>query len=284
MQILSKAQIDFFFREGYVIVKDVYSKEEIEYLRNFFKEKFEINFWKISEYNSPTIINDIYRHFPELVEIIFKPVYIDAVKNIFETNLICIPECCIHHNRFYDWHRDTTLLESTGEKRHRLGTNYLVQSCVYLQDNSPEGGGLTLVPGSQNKPDRFIKMIYGNYINRVYYKILKVFHRSTFHLIEKFENPIDIPTKAGDVLIFNNQLDHRATFLRGKNSKPVHSSKEKFAIFNTFCNHSTLASLYLQSLKVPEEDYAKFLRQSSLAPALIKKSEELNFSLCDSIQ
>lgn len=279
MPILSKEQINFFYQEGYVIVHNIYTKDEIDNLRNFFKEKFNNGFWEISKYNSSTIINDIYHHFPEMVNIIFNSSYIGAVKDILGKKTICIPECCVHHNRFFDWHRDTTIMESTGERLHRAENSLILQCCIYFQDNSSDGGGLTLVPKSQKKDDRFVKIYYGNLIDKLFYKILKILHCSTFHLIEKSENPINIPTKIGDILIFNNQLDHRATFLRSKNGKPKHSNNEKFAIFNAFCNKSNLASAYLNSLKKPNEQYAKFLRQTTTAPALIKRAKELDFSI-----
>lgn len=281
MKVLSQAQLDFFLAEGYVIVSGVYSKEEVDKLRLFFKEKFETGFWKISEFNSPSIINDIYAHFPEMAEMIFKPGYVNAVMDIYGSNIICIPECCIHYNRFFDWHRDTTTLESTGKTEHRSGSNFMVQASIYLQDNSPHGGGLTLVPRSRQAiRDRFVTMYRGNFFHRIYHKLLKIFKRSAFHHIERSEYPVDVPTKAGDIVIFDNQLDHRATFLPGKNRKPQLSGIEKFAVFNTFCNNPVIASLFLESLKSPDEPYAHFLRQTTTATALSRRAGELGFSLC----
>lgn len=279
-RVLSKEQLDFFNREGYVIVKNVWSSEEIEKLKKFFREKFKSEFWKVSPYNSPTIINDIYRHFPELIDVIFKPKYIDAIKDILGENLICMPECSIHYNRFFDWHKDTTHMDANGGNIHHSGKSFLVQSGVYFQDNSPEGGGLTVVPGSMRNTDRFVKMHYGGLSDRVYNKLLKVLGRSAFQQIDKNEKPVDIPTKAGDLLIFNNKLDHRATFLRGRNGKAITPKKEKFAIFNTFGNDKALMNEYLESMRSLDESYSKYLRQTTSAPVVVKKAEELRFSLC----
>lgn len=280
LQVLTQAQLDFFFREGYVIISGVYNPKEVHYLREFFKEKFTAGFWKTSRFDSPTIINDIYRHFPEITGLVFKPEYIDAVKDIYNTGIICVPECCIHYNRFFDWHRDTTTLESTGETAHLNDAHFMVQASIYLQDNCTEGGGLTLVPRSQTRRDRFVTMYRGNYLHRIYHKMLKATRLSAFHMIERNEHPVDVPTKAGDVVIFNNQLDHKATFIRHPNGKAQQPQLEKFAIFNTFCNDMLSGERFLKSLQSPDEPYARFLRQTLIAPALQRRSEELGFSLC----
>lgn len=249
-------------------------------MREFFREKFEAGFWKVSPYNSPTIINDIYKHFPEMADLVFKPAYINAVKDIYSTGIICVPECCIHYNRFFDWHRDTTTMESTGDTLHRASPHFMVQASIYLQDNCAEGGGLTLVPRSQARRDRFVTMYRGNLAHRTYHKILKAFRLSAFHIIERYERPVDVPTKAGDVVIFNNQLDHRATFVRKPDGKARQPQLEKFAIFNTFCNDMLLAERFLESLQSPDEPYARFLRQTSIASSLERRARELEFSIC----
>jgi len=276
---LNEAEIDFFFREGYVIVKNVFTKDEVETLRNFFRDKFESEFWKISPFNSSNNINDLYNHFPELIDLVFKPAYIHAVKSILGQKLVCIPECCVHYNRYFDWHRDTTKMESFGTANGWKAEDLLIQSCIYLQDNKPEGGGLTLVPKSHSRKDRFVKMHHGNIWDRVQHKVLKMMNRSPFQQIERHENPVDVPSQAGDLLLFNSRLDHRATFLRGKNAKPIVPKLEKFAVFNTFSNRKALAEEFQKSIKSADEPYANFLKQASLPPALIAKAKALEFSL-----
>ena len=72
MGILNKNQIDFFNREGYLVLKNIYTEKEINHLRTHFVNEFQAGYWKKSKYNSENIINDIYNTHPFLVELIFK--------------------------------------------------------------------------------------------------------------------------------------------------------------------------------------------------------------------
>ncbi|MCX6350843.1 MAG: phytanoyl-CoA dioxygenase family protein [Bacteroidetes bacterium] len=279
LKVLSKTELDHFFREGYVVLKNVYPIDVINKWRNIFKDAFENKLWEIKPYDSPSIINDIYRVFPELENFVFTQKYIDAVKDILGDNIVCVPECAIHKNRFFDWHKDTTMMEGDGETVHKLGNPSLLQCSIYLQDNTPEGGGITLVPRTQRSVDRFVKMHHGNISHRFYYKILKLIHRSPFDLIERYENPIDVPSKAGDLVIFNDQIDHRATFKRAKDGKPLPCPTEKLAIFNTFGQPGALARMYLDNQKSQDIPYAKFLRTTSTATGLRKKALEFGFQI-----
>jgi ectoine hydroxylase-related dioxygenase (phytanoyl-CoA dioxygenase family) len=278
--LLTQKDIDKFYEEGYVIVRNVWNAEEVAYLKSFFKEKFASGFWKVSEYNSATIINDIYRHFPELADIIFKPQYIQAVREVLGGTVIAMPECSIHYNRYFDWHKDTTHMHATQGIDPKKQTGIIVQSGFYLQDNFPTGGGLSIVPKSMKLNDRFVSMHYGSLWKRVYNKGLKMLKYSVFDRIERKEKPIDLDTKAGDLLIFNNQLDHRATFKRGVDGKPLPDPNEKLVVFNTFSNDKAFLDAYYQSMCKLNESYSKYLRNTTSAPDVVRKAKELDFDLC----
>jgi hypothetical protein len=57
MGILNKNQIDFFNREGYLVLKNIYTEKEINHLRTHFVNEFQAGYWKKSKYNSENIIN-----------------------------------------------------------------------------------------------------------------------------------------------------------------------------------------------------------------------------------
>ena len=92
LKLLNEGDKEFFFRNGFIIVKNVYKKQDLKYAREIFINAFESGVWRDSKYNSSTIINDIYRLYPELVNIIFNEYYINAVKDILGIEVIFLPE------------------------------------------------------------------------------------------------------------------------------------------------------------------------------------------------
>lgn len=276
-EIITIAQSDFFNKNGYLLVKSIFPENELIKYRNKFAEIFRSGVWTKVKFSSPNNLNDIYFYFPELAYFIFNENYISVLKGLLGDNLICMPECSIHYNRFYDWHRDTTRMEQQGISIHKQPSMVMIQACTYFQDNTPDGGGVTVNAGSQFKADRFVNMYSNKFRYRVKYKIAKISGLSPFEIIEKKESPVNIYSESGDLVLFNNQLDHRATFSR-KNKATAAGSK--FAIFNTFTNNEELAFQYQESLKKPDEPYARFLRNHPIPEVLISISEKLNFKLC----
>ena len=268
-------QIKTFQDQGYAILPGLLNEQEVKYLRNFFHDLFASEYWKKSTFNSNSIINDIYRDFPELIDLIFKPKYILAAKELLGDQMVCVPECSVHYNRFFDWHRDTAIMEAQGFFTHKDKRHQLVQEGIYLQENKPEGGGLLLIPGTNRGKDRFIKHVYGSPVERTIQKISRAFHISISQRIEKKENLYLPPTKAGDVLFFDSELDHRASFKRRFMGNARIPEIEKFAIFNGFCSTEKMAKDYLKCITQPDEPYANFLKQTKAPPILIQKSNEL---------
>jgi hypothetical protein len=236
--------------------------------------------WQQNEFSSADSIKDMYRLFPETIPIVFKEEYISILKQLLGNNAVCLPESVVHFNRFFDWHKDTTYLSHMTKEDKISEAEVLLQCGYYLQDNTSESGGLTIIPKSFNTKDRFVKMHFGNLFYRLYYKLLKKAGISPFQSLEKHGNPLDLPTKAGDLLIFNNKIDHRATFIRGKDHKPVYSKNNKIAIFNTFGKNKLHMDVYRNSLAYPNEPYANFLRNDTLPEALDAKGKELDFEFC----
>lgn len=279
MELFSKDKIEFFNKEGYIILPSVYSQDEVIFLRHFFDQLFDSEFYKLSPFDSPTIINDLYAHFPELIHKIFKPQYIQAAKELLGEHMVCVPECSVHHDRYFDWHRDTAIMEAQQILTHKVNGNKLIQGGIYLQDNLASGGGLLLIPGSNKGKDRFLKHYYGYQLDKILNRLQKILQISVGHRIEYFEHPILPPTKAGDVLFFDSQLDHRASFKRNIIGNAVNPGINKYAIFNSFCSNAQMANDYFDSTKNPDEPYANFLKQTKIPPALREISKELNFEI-----
>ena len=209
MGILNKNQIDFFNREGYLVLKNIYTEKEINHLRAHFGNEFQAGFWKKSKYNSENIINDIYNSHPFLVELIFKNKLIESLKSILGNELVCIPECCIHKNRYFDWHTDWSVVlgdHPEANSRKILNDYTHLQCAIYLQENSPLGGGLTVIKRSHKNCSNFNTIYTQRPINKLIQKILKNTKLSLFNRLDRNKNAIRIEQKVGDVLLFNGKI------------------------------------------------------------------------------
>ncbi|MEP7197406.1 MAG: phytanoyl-CoA dioxygenase family protein [Saprospiraceae bacterium] len=270
LSILNPNDILFFKKNGYFIARNIYSINEIKSLRNIFDSWFDRQIWKNNWSDSESIINDIYTHEPEIAKILFNQKYFDVIKDLLGKELIFLPECAIHKNRFIDWHKDTTSQEKEGHDFHKGDKNCFLQCAIYLQDNGVNGGGLTVIPGTQKNEDRFLAFHRPNILNRIYLKILKMLNHSVHRNIEKNENVIDLDTRTGDILLFDLRIDHRSTFCRSKDN----NHKTKYAVFNTFGNVHSNIKKYQDFLRSRPEPYYRFINQHILPDVVYSKAIE----------
>lgn len=264
---LKKEEIAFFFAKGYLLVKNVYDKNDLNNVRDLFTTAFENEIWRQSKYNSPNVLNDIYRNFPGLIDIVINEKYISAIKSLLGEKIVWLPECAVHHNRFINWHNDTTEQEIKGVKSHKNPGEYLLQCATYFQSNSDNGGGLTLLPGTHVMEDRFLSLYKKDLYNRIKNKVQKIGKASVFDKINKCENAIQVPSELGDLLIFDVRIDHKSTGI-GKKA----TGAAKFAIFNTFGNENECTKDYLQFMKTRPEPSYLFMQNIPVADTLYEKA------------
>ncbi len=250
-QLLSNNDISFFKKNGYLLVKDVFSQSDIFQLRKIFDDAKQTGTWNTSPYYTDTIMTDIYNFYPEIIDIIFSEKHIQVAKDLLGTDCILIPECAVHRNRYFDWHRDDI---------NELGRDFsvnkdlsVIQTCIYFQDNNSEtGGGMTVCPGSHLKK---------NSQNILYFKLKKMLN--AFHK----EN---VPSQTGDLLVFDYSLIHRGTPCKTKDG----NKQTKYAIFNKFSKNNSSAKEIAKKLRIADSDYYKnFLVQDTLNPAFSKIKE-----------
>src|SRR5262249_49635520 len=124
-------------------------------------------------------------------------------------------------------HTDTTALESAGWMFHRSPGFRAVVMGIYLQDNNEFGGGIRVVPGSHRQPDPYIELIkkknaYRAAVQKSLIKrTLKRVSRGRMfdwrdERIDNVPGQIDLPTRAGDVAMWDMRLMHRASPQRTK--------------------------------------------------------------------
>ena len=263
-------------RDGYLLFRAVYDINELKEIRSLFKLAFKNNDLVNAKYNSDSIINDLYKVYPNILDIVINKNYINAIKSILGENVIWLPECSVHYNRFIDWHKDTTEQELKGVKSHKNEYQFLLQCATYFQSNSNSGGGLTVIPGSHLNNDRFLNQYKKGLYTRVKNKLKKYVKISVFDKISKNDDPIQIKSEIGDLLIFDVRLDHKST----GNSKES-DGIEKFAIFNTFGNDNAFTYDYLSFMKARSEPYYQYLQNTKFPDILYNKAASLNIKIWD---
>ena len=109
-----------------------------------------------------------------------------------------LPEMTAHHQGFGNWHKDTTSMEQDGEDFHRSPDFRMVQCAIYMQDQTERyGGGLDLVPGSHKGTDPTARGGVGSFVYRL--------RRRVGGKVRT------LPSRAGDLVVFDLRTDHRAT-------------------------------------------------------------------------
>jgi len=245
-----------FNKKGFLLVSDFYKQIVIQNARKDFVNAFESEIWREAPFSNENIINNIYQYFPELVFQLINADLIALLKNIIGEEIVWIPECSIHRNRYIQWHKDTSIQESYNELSHLNYNSPMIQVAIYFQDNDNSGGGLTVIPESHITNDPYSKMLKNNILNRSYYKLLKLFQCSPFHIAENHPNKLDINTKIGDLLLFDLRIDHRSSIPTQKNEKMV----DKFAIFNTFGKPDSALKGYFDFMKNRPEPFYRYFQ------------------------
>lgn len=257
--------------QGWALLKNVYTPEDIRRCRKILDELFAADNTLRSPFDSDHIINDLYRHRPELAKIIFNKKYFAAVAELIGDRIVWLPECAIHRDRYAKWHKDTTEQELGGVSSHIGEEAPMLQVSTYFQNYTPEeGGGITVVPGSHHLPDRFLSMYKFDLLSRVRRKIQRSLGHTVFQKIEKNREYFDLPGKATDLAVFDIRTEHRA-------STPLHKPAQiKYAVFNTFGKNTLALKEYYEFMKNRPEPYYQFYKNFAAPPIIYEIAEEFD--------
>lgn len=268
---LKDSDIRQFRENGYLLVPGVYAPHALRVAREWFPSGFAE---RLRTYDSPSLLTDIYSRFPALTDLVFNEKYIAVIKSLIGPGAILIPECALHKGRFINWHTDTTEQELAGMLSHRDLSAPILQAATYFQDNDRDsGGGLTVLPGTHRLPDPFLRLYRKRWRDKVRNRLLKTLGMSVFDRLDRHPDKIDVPSRTGDLLIFDVRLFHRATFPRRR------GVPEKYAVFNTFTGDTPAGRDYFRFMKQRPEPYYRFFREKPLAPLLRRKAAELDIRL-----
>ena len=245
--VLSKEQIESFHRDGFIIIRNALTPDQVKFLRNFFRPKFDTPAERRFKGDTKDVLTNIFDRYPEIDWLLFHKPMVDALKSILGENYAVMPENVVHHNRFGPWHKDTTTMEMNGWNFFKEKGFLIVGSVYYLQDNTPEfAGGLDVEPGSHKTWDPFIGIKNKPLWQRRFFKK----STETSYFIQDSErlvkNPVSIANKAGDLVISNFRISHRASQPQNLDIPFEH---EKIGVFGTFGRNDKNCETYINYLR-----------------------------------
>ena len=262
--MVTEADKKFYDENGYLIVRNVLTPEEMAFLRKRANEIFSSDEWKVSQYNTNRTVIDIYKYFHDIMRVSLSKKVVDTVKSLLENDdIILTPETAMMTGFYPTWHKDTTTPEKGGHTFHKSPDFKIVRCGIYMQDNDEYGGGLSVIAGSHKKPDNFLT---GEFLpeRTLFYRIKNRLFPEKEEDNKKL-NPynlkiVDIPSRVGDLIFFNFQTAHKGTIPKSQKIADVPPDKKKIAIFDTFGVNNEQTRMYLDFLKTRPESIYGFAR------------------------
>ena len=273
---VTEADKKFYEENGYLIVRDVLTAEQVAFLRKRFLDIWSTDEWKVCESNTDRNLVDIYKYFPEVMRLTLTKDVVDIAKFLIgEDHLVLIPETAAMKGFYPTWHKDTTTPERYGHTFHLRPDFKVIRCGFYLQDNNEYGGGLSVFAGSHKTADNLV----GDFPERTL--LTRIKDRLTPNAEEKnkFLNPhnlklVDIPSNAGDLVFFNFKIVHKGTIPRSQRIADVPASMTKVAMFDIFGANNEPTKLYIDFLKTRPEGLYSFAKNP-------KKSQEFEDQMKD---
>jgi hypothetical protein len=301
--MLTQQQIRSFHQDGYLLVPNVLSAEKVKALKEFLRPLFDLPAKERAPGDTDQILFDIYSRHSKLRWLLFHEQTMKVLKDLLGDDYVVLRESSAHRNLFSGWHRDT----GRPELQHfNLQKDCLmVQVAYYLQDNIEDvGGGLDVQPGSHLRSDPivaeavpasagkpnllqsvglelrnfflhlsgFLHARLGINTDRVlsFGKQLRV--RSLF--VPNEPTAISIPSKAGDLVIFDFRVKHRGT------QPPLEDApreREKLAIFLLCSRNNSFVDEYHAYIH-SRPDYV-YLKQFAYPADLLDQAKAIGLSL-----
>ncbi len=221
-----------FEEDGYVHLHNVIDVQEISELRRILEPEFELR--KVN------YLPDAMLEYPQVMQLLENSRLLAVLKDLLGCPFAIPPHCSAEFNRFGVFHTDTTGAEMGGNDFPRKEGFRMVTVAIYLQDNNEFGGGISLVKGSHAKPDPYIEMTKSKARQRKTFNaspLRRLLKRITRGLLFDWDKPFrahpdafDVPSKIGDVVIWDMRMIHRATPPRVAGVSP---QGKKIAVFFT---------------------------------------------------
>jgi hypothetical protein len=259
---MSRTLAEQFDREGWTILPGVVAGDTVRRLRE--------RFLPIFRRDGVNVLHDAILHFPDIYDVFCTPALVEALTGILGENFVVPPYSSVTYNGFGFFHTDTTGAELT--TYHKDPRFRILTVAIYLQDNNEWGGGIRLAPGSHREPDRYVELMKWKAevrrrvaASNVKQLLQRVSRGRLYDWTRPFlEHPrgIDIPSKAGDVLMWDLRTAHRASPKRRHGEPPEGGKVAVF--FNADANNPVTTDAYMKYVTSIAEN--EFLRRERPKP------------------
>ena len=273
--MLTEKEMEQFHKDGYILVPNVLSTEEIAQLRAFLRPKFDLPPDQHFHGDTDHFLFDIFNRYPEMRWLLLHEPSIRIIKSLLGEDYVVLREAVAQCNQYGTWHKDTTSQERLGHVFHRQGDYLTVEMAYYLQDNTEDlAGGLDVEPGTHLLSDPFLGWrwkLFGALEQSV---VGRTWQKLTGHRAEFVNDFVSIPSKAGDLVIFDFRINHRAS--QPRNLAAANGSG-KLAVFLACSRNNANVKTYHDFISSrPEYVY---LKDFSYDPELLKQAEVARINL-----
>ena len=189
---ITKRDILEFEKNGYHIVKNLFTSDEIFHFRKLALDYFENKNNHFVYHNCGKVVPNAFEYVPELHKIITTTV-LDIAKELIG-DIRYVYHADLHYNMFNNWHRDVgnNYIKDFDTKEEIFDSLKIFKVGIYLQEHAINDQGLSLIPSSHKELDE-----------------------------NKLMNPIDINSEIGDVIIFDQRLMHKGYYIDEEGIKAV---------------------------------------------------------------
>lgn len=268
--MLTEFQKAQFGRDGFLIAPDVLSHEQVTDLRAFLTRQFDAppqfagdaqkpNAWH------PAVRFDICTRYPELRWLMVHPPLLSTLRSLLGDDFVFLPEMSAHDSGFGSWHADTGSQERAGHFFHLEPDFLMVEAAFYLQDNGPYGGGLDVMRGSHLLRDKSLPE----------HRDLLTRAKTTLEAWGIRKAGYSVPSRAGDLVLFDFRIQHRATAPGNRKAKP--KVPRKLAIFFACSRNNAHANRYVDFIR-GRSDYV-YLQGHQYPPDMVSLAGEHHLTL-----
>lgn len=264
-----------FWRNGFLLLPDVLSQEQVRGLREFLVRIYDVEARRPGD--DDVTRYDVICRYPEARWLVGHPPLVGALKSLLGNDFAFLHEWSAHDSYFGGWHKDTTGQETNGKLFHYAADYRMVQVAIYLQDNGEYGGGVDVIPGThRERTDRYVRTGAPpklTFWQRAWRKL-----RHYGLLPAEKERAYSIPSRAGDVVIFHTRACHQATQPK---TTPVPPEYRKLAIFLMASANNEHARTYMDWCK---GGYGSAVRphlvgDHTFDPEVVRLAQENQFKL-----
>jgi len=266
--MLSREQIASFHENGFLLIPSVLNPQRVKSLRESLRPLFLRPDYQLPAGDSRGFLFDVFNRYQETRDLLFHPTTLSVLRDLLGQDFVVIREASTHYQGFGGWHKDTTSQEAKGHHFQWEREYLFVEVAYYLQDNTSEyGGGLDVEIGSHRHADPFIPKPL-SIVNRI-------MNRLRPRLPPYLPTPYSVPNKAGDLVIFDFRINHRATPQR---VKPTHPDQEKIAVFVACARNNPKHIRAYHDFIASRADYV-YLKDHAYAESLLAEARSAGITL-----